>query len=153
MKKQQTNPKELVLEVQKDGHRKLIYRTIAADGTPLFIEESNLVDFSRPFYEGDDFNVFFTDKAFWKSFLEYTSSDGFTNRQVWHQTTNEWLTLRPIFIHKDVQHLIQESIADVLRNLSTDQQSELEGVRSWLRALSGVETQNTNSFKTLRHAV
>lgn len=153
MKKHQTNPKELVLEVQKDGHRKLIYRTIAADGTPLFIEESNLVDFSRPFYEGDDFNVFFTDKAFWKSFLEYTSLDGFTNRQVWHQTSNEWLTLNPVFIHNDLKSLIQNSLAEVLRNLSTEQQSELEGVRAWLRALSGVETQNTNSFKTLRYAV
>ena len=147
--------RELLLEVQQDGCRRLIYRTKSADNSPLFVEESNLVDFSRPFYEGNDFNVFFTERAFWKSFIEYTSLEGFSNRQVWHEATNEWLDLRPVFVHNDIKHLIQESLSDAIRNLSNEPSNNLEGIRIWLRALSNSKTVATiqQPFNTLRYAV
>ena len=148
-------PRELLLEVQRDGCRRLIYRTTSVENSPLFVEESNLMDFSRPFYEGDDFNVFFTEKAFWRSFTEYTSFEGFSNRQIWHETSNEWLSLTPVFIHNDIKHLIQESLSEIIRNLSENQETEMEGIRKWLRALSTSSSSITikQPYNTLRHAV
>lgn len=149
------NKKELVLEVVKDGYRRLIFRQDIGNGSYLFLEESDLVDFSRPLSESNDFNVFFTERSFWKSFIEYTSNEGLLKRQVWHQQTNEWLELKPVFVHNDIKHLIQNSLSEVIRNLSNNQADELEGVRAWLRALSSTSSniKINEPFNTLRYAV
>lgn len=157
MKTSENNQKELLLEVQKDGCRRLIYRIRSVENSPLFVEESNLIDYSRPFYENDDFNVFFTEKAFWKSFTEFTSEQGFANRQVWHQTLNDWLTLEPEFIHSDIKHLIQQSLAEATRDISIEDKRQVDGIRMWLRALSQpmvqFEKAVVNPLQTYRHAV
>ncbi|MCB0756662.1 MAG: hypothetical protein H6601_04000 [Flavobacteriales bacterium] len=149
------NKKELVLEVVKDGYRRLVFRQEIGNGSYLFLEESDLVDFSRPLSESNDFNVFFTERSFWKSFIEYTSNEGLLKRQVWHQKTNEWLDLKPLFIHNDIKHLIQNSLSDIIRNHSSSRTDELEGVRIWLRALSsnGSTIKIDQPHNTLRHAV
>ncbi len=149
------NKKELVLEVVKDGYRRLIFRQDIGNGSHLFLEESDLVDFSRPLSDNDDFNVFFTEKSFWKSFTEYTSNEGLLKRQVWHQQTNEWLNLKPVFVHKDIKHLIQNSLSDAIKNHSANQDTEMEGIRTWLRALSTSRTTINikQPYNTLRHAV
>ncbi|MCF8464976.1 MAG: hypothetical protein K9G41_09050, partial [Flavobacteriales bacterium] len=72
MKTKANHSRELVLEVVKDGYRRLIFRTDIGNGTTLFLEESDLIDFSRPITDNSDFNVFFTMRAFWKSFTEFT---------------------------------------------------------------------------------
>lgn len=151
-----TEERELVLEVVKDGFRRLIFRQNIGNGSTLFLEESDLIDFSRPITENGDFNVFFTKRAFWKSFTEFTSNEGLLKKQVWHEQTNEWLNLKPVFIHTDIRPLIQESLADATRNLSGDDTEQIEGLRSWLRKLSEPTTElNTivNSAKKYRHAV
>jgi hypothetical protein len=151
-----TEERELVLEVVKDGFRRLIFRQNIGNGSTLFLEESDLIDFSRPITENGDFNVFFTKRAFWKSFTEFTSNEGLLKKQVWHEQTNEWLNLKPVFIHADIRPLIQESLADATRNLSGDDTEQIEGLRSWLRKLSEPTTElNTivNSAKKYRHAV
>ena len=156
MKSNENTTKELVLEVQKDGFRRLIFRTDIGNGTTLFLEESDLVDFSRPLTESSDFNVFFTKRAFWKSFTEFTSNEGLLNRQVWHEENNEWLNLRPVFIHKDIKHLVQNSLADVTRNLNSDDAKTIDGIRCWLRKLSEPTTDLDNAFnpsKKYRYAV
>lgn len=156
MKSNENTTKELVLEVQKDGYRRLIFRTDIGNGTMLFLEESDLVDFSRPLTDEGDFNVFFTKRAFWKSFTEFTSNEGLLKRQVWHEENNEWLELRPVFIHDDVKHLVQGSLADVTRNLNPDNSAQIDGIRTWLRKLSEPTTlldQAINPSKTYRYAV
>ena len=156
MKSNENSTKELVLEVQKDGFRRLIFRTEIGNGTTLFLEESDLVDFSRPLTESSDFNVFFTKRAFWKSFMDFTSNEGLLNRQVWHEENNEWLNLKPVFIHKDIKHLVQNSLADVTRNLNADNAKTVEGVRGWLRKLSEPTTELDNAInpsKKYRYAV
>lgn len=156
MKSNENTTKELVLEVQKDGFRRLIFRTDIGNGTTLFLEESDLVDFSRPLTESSDFNVFFTKRAFWKSFTEFTSNEGLLNRQVWHEENNEWLNLRPVFIHKDIKHLVQNSLADVTRNLNSDDTKTIDGIRGWLRKLSEPTTDLDNAInpsKKYRYAV
>lgn len=156
MKSNENTTKELVLEVQKDGYRRLIFRTDIGNGTMLFLEESDLVDFSRPLTDDGDFNVFFTKRAFWKSFTEFTSNEGLMKRQVWHEENPEWLELRPVFIHDDIKHLVQGSLADVTRNLNADNSAQIDGIRTWLRKLSEPTTtldQAINPSKTYRHAV
>ncbi|MFM1876929.1 MAG: hypothetical protein RL266_2666 [Bacteroidota bacterium] len=151
-----TEKRELVLEVIKDGFRRVVFREDIGNGNTLYLEESDLVDFSRPVTDNGDFNVFFTKKAFWNSFIEYTSSEGLLKKQVWHEQTNEWLQLRPVFVHSDIRPLVQESLAVATRNLSSDDEQQIDGLRFWLRKLS----ESTNQFdtiinrsKNLRHAV
>lgn len=136
MKNQQQDKKELVLEVEKDGFRRLVHRITRTDGITLFMEETDLVDFSRPIREGGDFNVYFTERAFWRSFTQFTSSEGLLNRQVWHETTKEWLGLTPLFIHPDMEHLVQQSLAEATRELSANNGQQIEGIRTWLRKLA-----------------
>lgn len=147
--------RELILEVAKEGQRRMVYRTISTNGDVLFLEESNLEDHSRPMWEDEDFNVFFTERAFWKSFIEYTSFEGLKNRHVWHQPANEWLSLRPVFIHADIRPLIKQSLAVASRELHAETR-QWDGMRVWLQYLS-----NSNSSieaiiqpsKKYRHAV
>ena len=156
MKNNTNNTKELVLEVVKDGYRRLIFRTDIGNGTMLFLEESDLIDFSRPLTDNSDFNVFFTMRSFWKSFADFTSNEGLLKRQVWHETNNEWLSLKPVFVHEDVKHLIQESLAEATRSIQNGDASKVEGIRTWLRKLAEptTELENTiNASKKYRYAV
>ena len=156
MKNDASNTKELVLEVVKDGYRRLIFRTDMGNGTTLFLEESDLVDFSRPLTDNNDFNVFFTMRSFWKSLVDFTSNKGLLKRQVWHQSNNEWLSLSPVFIHKDIKHLVQESLAEATRELATDNLEQVDGIRTWLRKLAEPTTTLDTAIytsKKYRYAV
>ena len=156
MKNNADNTKELVLEVVKDGYRRLIFRTDIGNGTKLYLEESDLADFSRPITENNDFNVFFTMRAFWKSFVDFTSNEGLLKRQVWHETNNEWLSLKPVFVHADVKHLVQESLSEATREIANGDLEQVEGIRTWLRKLAEPTTELDNAInpsKKYRHAV
>lgn len=150
------NNKELLLEVEKGGYRRLLYRQITELGDTIYLEESDLVDFSRPLNDNSDFSVFFSLRAFWKSFTDYTSNEGLLNRQVWHQNTNEWLELHPVFVHENMRAVIQESLRKLIKENLNQQQQELDGIRFWLKALSTAPVIR-KSFSTqltpLRHAV
>lgn len=152
-----TAKRELVLEVVKDGFRRLVYRTWNNDGSVLFLEESDLEDFSRPLCESNDFNVYFSERAFWKSFTEYTSNEGFLNRSVWHQSADEWLQLKPLFIHQDIKLVIQNSLADATREIRINDDRKIDGIRIWLRALSkspsSTESLGSNQNESYRYAV
>ena len=164
MKNGQQTKKERILEVEKDGFRRLIHRITKADGSVFFMEETDLIDFSRPISATGDFNVYFTERAFWKAFVRFTSREGLLNRQVWHESAKEWLGLDPLFIHSDLKHLVQNSLAEVTRELSSDGNPQIEGIRKWLRKLAqpqavvketymGVGKNITNLQNTYRHAV
>ncbi len=156
MKNNADNTKELILEVVKDGYRRLIFRTDIGNGTKLYLEESDLADFSRPITENNDFNVFFTMRAFWKSFVDFTSNEGLLKRQVWHETNNEWLSLKPVFVHADVKHLVQESLSEATREIANGDLEQVEGIRTWLRKLAEPTTELDNAInpsKKYRHAV
>ena len=156
MKNTENNTKELVLEVVKDGYRRLIFRTNIENGSVLFLEDSDLIDFSRPITDNSDFNVFFTMRSFWKSVTEFTSNEGLLKRQVWHETNHEWLNLKPVFVHADIKHLIQESLADATRNIQNGNSASVEGIRTWLRKLAEPTTELDNAInpsKKYRYAV
>lgn len=148
--------KELLLEVEKDGHRRLLYRELTASGDEIFLEESDLIDFSRPLTDSSDYSVFFSLRSFWRSFTEFTSNEGLLNRQVWHQNTNEWLNLQPVFVHERMRTLIQESLRKMIQEGQYHQNNEMDGIRYWLKALSTAPVTR-KSFNTpltpLRHAV
>jgi hypothetical protein len=147
--------RELILEVATDGQRRMIYRTVSATGDALYLEESELEDHTRPVSEDSDFNVFFTEWSFWRSFVEYTSLEGLKNRHVWHQPANEWLGLTPVFIHEDLCPLVRKSVAEASRELHADAR-QWEGMRVWLQHLSGLSTANetiVEPSKIYRHAV
>ncbi len=155
MKSTELFKRELILEVAKDGQRRMIYRTVSANGDVLFLEESDLEDHSRPMYEDEDFNLFFTERAFWKSFIEYTSMEGLKNRHVWHQPANEWLGLKPVFIHEDIHPLIKRSLAEASREVHAESR-QWEGMRIWLQHLSGSSRSIeaiVEPSKKYRHAV
>lgn len=156
MKNTENNTKELVLEVVKDGYRRSIFRTDLGNGTILFLEDSDLTDFSRPISDNSDFNVFFTMRSFWKSFTDFTSNEGLLKRQVWHEANNEWLSLKPVFIHPEVKHLVQESLAEATRELVSSNAEQVEGIRTWLRKLAESTTELDrvmNASKKYRYAV
>lgn len=157
MKSTDKNAKELMLEVAKDGFRRLVYRTLKNDGGFVFLEESDLEDFSRPICDNNDFNVFFTEHAFWRSLTEFTSSEGVLNRSVWHEDASEWLQLEPIFLHEDIKHLVKASLAEATREIGINDHQKIEGIRTWLRALAkadqNAEYAGTNPFEIYRHAV
>lgn len=154
MKTTEEFKRELILEVAKDGQRRMVYRTISANGDILFLEESNLEDHSRPTCDDEDFNIFFTERSFWKSFVEYTSLEGLKNRHVWHQPANEWLSLRPVFIHADIRPLIKQSLAEASREHHAEAR-QWEGMRVWLQHLSGSTRIESivEPSKNYRHAV
>ncbi len=151
------NPKELLLEIKKDGYQRSIYRTSNVDGSTLYLEESNLPDFSRPMGAEEDHNVFFTQRAFWKSFTEYTSCEGLLNRNVWHETDQEWLNLHPTFIHKDIKHLVQQSLAEATAQLAIGNSAQIDGIHGWLRKLAQptalIQENHINHQNNYRHAV
>jgi hypothetical protein len=157
MKKQQNIQKELILEVQKDGFRRFIYKTSNADGSSLYLEESSLPDFSRPMSGEADHNVFFTKRAFWKSFIAYTSCEGLLKRQVWHESSKEWLNLNPVFIHNDIKHLVQQSLAKATQQLSAESGNQIDGIRGWLAKLAQspalLQESISNPQNNYRHAV
>jgi len=157
MKATQFNSKELVLELTKDGFRRMVYRTVNNDGSVIFLEESDLVDYSRPLNDSSDFNVFFSAKAFWRAVTEYTDRESFENSSVWHQHQGDWLTLEPALVHDDIKPLIQESLAEAIRNVSIENRHQVEGIRHWLCALSqpatSFEKLKDQHSKLYRHAV
>ena len=164
MKNTEQSKRQLILEVEKNGFRRLIYRITNPDGSFLFMEETDLEDFSRPIREAGDFNVYFNEQRFWKAFVQFTSCEGLLNRQIWHQTTNEWLELTPIFIHADMKQLVQRSLAEATRELNPDNHRQIEGIRTWLQKLSqptavvknpylSVGREIMNAENTYRHAV
>ena len=142
--------------MEKDGHRRLLYKQVTESGDAIYLEESDLADFSRPLTDSSDFSVFFSLHAFWKSFTEYTSNEGLLNRQVWHQNTNEWLDLQPVFVHENMRAVVQESLRKLIKDNLNQQRQELDGIRFWLKALSTapvIRKSFTTPLTPLRHAV
>ena len=75
---------------------------------------------------------------------------------IWHETNHEWLSLTPVFVHEDVKHLIQGSLAEATRSIQNGDASKVEGIRTWLRKLAEptTELENTiNASKKYRYAV
>ncbi len=136
MKNLQQDRKELILEVQKDGYRRLIHRIAKTDGSTLLMEETDLIDLSRPIREGGDFNVYFSKNDLWEAFTRFTSSEGLLRRQVWHESQREWLSLTPMFIHPDMRPLVQQSLTEATRELDAENPAQLEGIHTWLRKLA-----------------
>ena len=61
-----------------------------------------------------------------------------------------------VFVHEDVKHLIQGSLAEATRSIQNGDASKVEGIRTWLRKLAEptTELENTiNASKKYRYAV
>lgn len=150
------NPrKELLLELQKDGHRSLLYRTMLPSGKEMFIEETDLPDCSRVQSSEDGYPVHFSMKDAWAAITRYTSSEGLVRRQVWHQGDAEWLGLAPTFIHADLRPLVQRSLAKATHDAALNH-SVTESIGLWLRSLTADNARFDhgifNQQNTYRHA-
>ena len=147
--------RQLLLEVQKDGCRSMLYRLVSPSGQEMFIEESDLNDCSRPMSDDLGHPVHFSMKDGWTAITGFTSPEGMLRRQVWHQASAEWVGLVPTFIHADLRPLVQRSLAQVTRDAALNR-SVTESIGLWLRALSPddafVASDLFSTTKTYRHA-
>jgi len=145
--------RELLLEVQHNGFRTLIHRTLTASGRQVFIEESDMPDCSRPDDEG--YPMHFSMSEAWAAVVRYTSPEGLMGRQAWHQGGDEWVGLRPVYIHPDLRPLVQRSLAQMTRNAALDR-TVTASIGHWLRALTEKECAVSiglfNHSNTYRHA-
>jgi len=146
--------KQLLLEVQKDGFRSSIHRITSPSGQDIFVEESDLQDCSRPVSDEMGHPVHFSMKDAWMAVTGYTSPEGLMRRQVWHQTSAEWVGLSPVFIHADLRPLVQRSLAQVTRDAALNR-SVTESIGLWLRALAPDDAfvnEDLFTAKSYRHA-
>lgn len=147
--------RELLLEVERNGFRRLIYRTVLLSGREVFVEESDLPDCSRTEMEEGGFPVHFSMRDAWTAITAYTSPEGLMARQVWHEGGTEWVALNPVFIHDDLRPLVQRSLSQVTRDAALNQ-TVTASIGQWLRALTQQRSYvNTGLFtesNTYRHA-
>ncbi len=148
-------PKQLLLEVQKDGFRCQIFRVLSPSGQELFVEESDLQDCSRSISDDLGHPLYFSMKDAWMAVVGFTSPEGLLRKQVWHQSSAEWIGLSPQFIHADLRPLVQRWLSQVTRDAALNR-SVSESIGQWLHALSMDESLMTtglfNEFNTYRHA-
>lgn len=153
MRTRKHHNKELLLEVQHNGFRTLIYRTLAPSGREVFIGESDMPDCARLDDEG--YPMYFSMAEAWASVVHYVSPEGLMHRQVWHEGGTEWVGLTPISIHPDLRPLVQRSLALVTRNAALDR-TVTASIGHWLRALTEQEQHVSfglfNHQNTYRHA-
>ncbi len=145
--------RELLLEVQHNGFRTLIYRTLSPSGREVFVSESDMPDCARPDDEG--YPMYFSMSEAWASVVRYVSPEGLMRRQVWHEGGTEWLDLTPAYIHPDMRPLVQRSLALATRNAALDR-TVTASIGHWLRALTEQEAHVSiglfNHYNTYRHA-
>jgi len=135
--------RELLLEVERNGFRCLLYRSTTASGREVFMEESDLPDCSRPQSDDLGYPMHFSMKEAWAAITGYTSPEGL------------WASLHPVFVHSDLRPLVQRSLAQVTRDASLSH-SVTKGIGQWLRALTIENAPAShglfNHVNTYRHA-
>ncbi|MCF8259029.1 MAG: hypothetical protein K9J06_15850 [Flavobacteriales bacterium] len=155
MRTRRSPHRELLLEVEHNGFRCIIHRSLTPAGAEIFIEESDLPDCSRPQSDDMGYPVHFGMKDAWSALTAYTSPEGMVARRVWHQGRSEWIGLTPVFIHSDLRPLVQRSLAQVTRDAAIDH-TVTNSIGQWLRALSPDSTPVSNGLfnhlNTYRHA-
>lgn len=147
-------PRELLLEVERNGFRRLIYRTMLPSGREVFVEESDMPDCALP-QDGDGYPVHFSMREAWAAITAYTSPEGLLSRQAWHQGGTEWVGLSPVFIHADLRPLVQRALSHVTRDAALNH-SVTASIGQWLRALtqeqSCISTGLFTTSNSYRHA-
>ncbi len=155
MRTRRDNHRELLLEVERNGFRCTIHRSTTASGREIFIEESDLLDCSRPSSDDMGYPVHFSMKDAWACILGYTSPEAMLARRAWHQGGSEWTSLTPMFIHPDLRPLVQRSLAQVTRDAALDRKVTND-LGAWLHALTtaspNLSTGLFQTTNTYRHA-
>jgi hypothetical protein len=155
MRTRRENHRELMLEVEHNGFRCIVHRTTTAGGREVFIEESDLLDCSRPADDEQGYPVHFSMKEAWAAINGYTSIEGMLARRAWHLGGSEWMGLNPVFIHPDMRPLVQRSLAQVTRDASLNNRVSAN-IGQWLRALTQESAPVSNGLfnhvNSYRHA-
>lgn len=145
--RQQQKQSEPILEVMQKGLRRIVYRQPNGAGGFLYLERSELTDHSRPMPPTDDYHVFFTLKAFWRSFTAYLSDEAMNKRQVWHEETHDWVNLKPVMVHPEMETTIARALKAVPQRLQ-----HTEAFLQW-KEQTAVDTHDLEPTQTFRHAV
>lgn len=144
-----------MLEVERNGSRCTLHRTTTASGREILIEESDLLDCSRPTADDMGYPIHFSMREAWAAIVGYTSPEALTTRRAWHQGGSEWTSLTPRFIHPDLRPLVQRSLAQVTRDAALDLKVTND-LGAWLHALTTpphpLVTGLFNHANTYRHA-
>ncbi len=135
MRTRRENHRELLLEVEHNGHRCSLYRSTTPTGREIFIEESDLMDCSRPMSDDAGYPLHFSMKDAWSAIVAYTTPEGLLARKAWHLGGSEWTALNPRFIHEDLRPLVQRSLAQVTRDAALDRRVTSH-IGAWLHALT-----------------
>jgi len=128
---------ELMMEVRLDDRSRRIFRTLGDHGKCRYIEVSDLIDFSRPIAEADEFAVFDDLNDCWAATLGYLSADGLLTRTVWHIDLHEWASLSPIFIHAELRSTIYTDLAALVNSLSLEEIGRCSRLPQWMALVTG----------------
>lgn len=146
------NSPELVLEVSLGNARSLIFRMKGDDGSVLYFEKSDILDFNKPVGHEEDMPLYYSLESAWKSVLGFTSADGFLNRAVWHEESKDWLRLTPRFIEGSVRPLIMRSLSEVSHASNSLSAENLDGLRNWIKEVAADQPIKLNRTpKTTDH--
>jgi hypothetical protein len=123
---------ELILELNFDDCRSLLYRLMTDDGTVMYYEESDITDHNRPVGMENSVPLYYSLESAWKAISGFVSHSGLANRGAWHQESNEWLNLKPSSVHRLIRPFIMRSLSATTRNIEGLKQNEIDGLRNWI---------------------
>jgi hypothetical protein len=130
--KNDLNTPELILELHLEGRRSLLYRLKADDGSIMYYVESDLADHNRALGMENSVPLFYSLESAWRSIVGFIGQNSFSGRTVWHEKPQDWLLLRPTFIHSTVRPLIMRAISEATRNTEGMGPNYMDGLRNWI---------------------
>ncbi len=123
---------ELILELNFQDRRSLLYRLMTDDGTVMYYEESDIKDLNRPVGMENSVPLYYSLESAWKAISGFVSKAGLMARGAWHEESCDWLHLNPTFVHNLIRPLIKRSLSARTRNIEGLKQDEINGLRNWI---------------------
>lgn len=145
---------ELMLELNFEDRRSLLYRLITDDGTVMYYEESDITDLNRPVGMENSVPLYYSLESAWKAITSFVSQKGFNKRSSWHDKSCDWLQLKPGFVHTLIRPFIMRSLSDQTQSIEGLQQTEVDGLRYWINHTTSPSPLklNIHSTNTTDHA-
>ncbi|MFT5054014.1 MAG: hypothetical protein ACI9FU_002227 [Granulosicoccus sp.] len=136
---------ELILELNFQDRRSLLYRLMTDDGTVMYYEESDITDHNRPIGMENSVPLYYSLESAWKAISGFVSHAGLTGRSTWHEESNDWLNLKPSFVHRLIRPFIMRSLSDQTRNIEGLKQIEIAGLRTWITRITSESPLKLNT--------
>ena len=139
---------ELMLELNFEDRRSLLYRLITDDGTVMYYEESDIADLNRPVGMENSVPLYYSLESAWKAITGFVSQKGFNARSSWHEKSCDWLQLKPGFVHTLIRPFIMRSLSDQTRSIEGLQENEIDGLRNWINTTASPSPLKLNIHPT-----